>query len=163
MTAECQAATAGKKKRGRGGDSDDDSDGRESSKRAKSPFDDKTLRKKFRIHNGESGAAWSETLESATDMKIASRLDNRSFSKLPLSSTRKKSESKVVGFASQAFHQPTDDDDLFPGYIAGNVVLPPCGIKDAEGVGLCSQIAGISTRQSEQKLLLDSCNVEKKV
>jgi hypothetical protein len=40
---------------------------------------------------------------------------------------------------SQGFHIPTDDD-LFPRYIAGNVVLPPRGIKDAEGVGLCSQV-----------------------
>ncbi len=40
---------------------------------------------------------------------------------------------------SQGFHIPTDDD-LFPGYIAGNVVLPPYGIKDAEGVGLCLQV-----------------------
>ena len=140
-----KAAAAGKKKRGR--DSDDDSDGGESSKRAKSPFDDKTLRKKFRIHNGESGSVWSETLESATDIKIVSRLGNRSFSKLPLSSTRKKRESKVVGFASQAFHVPTDDDDLFPGYIAGNVVLPPRGIKDAEGVGLCSQVFNVGDCQ----------------
>ena len=46
----------------------------------------------------------------------------------------------MVGFASQAFHIPTDPEDLFPGYIAGNVVIPPRGIKDSEGVGLCSQI-----------------------
>ncbi|KAL7525699.1 hypothetical protein ACHAXR_002794, partial [Thalassiosira sp. AJA248-18] len=90
------------KKRGRGGSDEEDSDG--DTKRTKSPFDDKVLRKKYRIHNGESGSVWSETLESATDIKLVSRLDNRSFSKLPLSSTRKKRESKVVGFASQAFH-----------------------------------------------------------
>ena len=50
----------------------------------------------------------------------------------------------MVGFASQAFHVPTDD---FPGYIAGNVVLPPRGIKDAEGVGLCSQVFNVGDCQ----------------
>ena len=133
-----------KKKRKRGDDSDSEDD---ESTVAKTPFDDKAIRKKFRINNGESGSVWSETLESATDIKIVSRIDNRTFSKLPLSSTRKKRESKVVGFASQAFHVPTDDDDLFPGYIAGNVVLPPRGIKDAEGVGLCSQVFNVGDCQ----------------
>ena len=128
-----------KDKRKRG--DDDDSDEEDASRAASmEPFDDKSLRKKYRIRNGESGTVWSETLESATDTKIVSRLDNRTFSKLPLSSTRSKRESKVVGFASQAFHIPTDPEDLFPGYIAGNVVIPPRGIKDSEGVGLCSQI-----------------------
>jgi len=133
------------KKRGRGDSDEEDSD--DDTKRTKAPFDDSSLRKKYRLKNGESGLVWSETLESATDIKIVSRLDNRSFSKLPLSATRKARESKVVGFASQAFHVPTDDDDLFPGYIAGNVVLPPRGIKDAEGVGLCSQVFNVGRCQ----------------
>jgi centromere protein C len=135
------------KKRKKGDDDDSDDDTTRKSVKESSPFDDKPLRKKVRIKNGESGSAWSETLESSTDMKIVSRLDNRSFSKLPLSTTRKKRESKVVGFASQAFHVSTDDDDLFPGYIAGNVVLPPRGIKDAEGVGLCSQVFNVGDCQ----------------
>ena len=116
--------------------------------RAKSPVYDRYLRNKFRIHKGESCSIWSEILESASNIKIISRLDNRSFSKLPLSSARKRRESKVVGFASHAFHVPTDEDDLFPGYIAGDVVLPPRGIKDAEGVGLCSQVFNIGGCQA---------------
>ena len=131
---------SGKRKGGRGdGDSDEGSDD-DDTVVSKKQFDDKALRKKYRVHNGESGKVWSETLETVTETKIVSRIDNRTFSKLPLSSSRKNRESKVVGFASQGFHVPTDDDDLFPGYIAGNVVLPPRGIKDAEGVGLCSQV-----------------------
>mmetsp|Transcript_32212 Transcript_32212/g.68590 ORF Transcript_32212/g.68590 Transcript_32212/m.68590 type:complete len:928 (-) Transcript_32212:210-2993(-) len=131
-----------KKKNRRNSDDEDDGEGR-----SRLPFDDRALRKKYRINNGESGSVWSETLESATDVKIVSRLDNRTFSKLPLSSARRKRESKVVGFASQAFHVPTDRDDLFPGYISGNVVLPPRGIKDAEGVGLCSQVFNVGDCQ----------------
>lgn len=113
------------------------------------PFDDKVLRKKYKktFSNGETGSVWSETFEETTETKIVSRLSNRNFSKLPLSKSRKKGESKKVGQASQAFHVQTDDDDLFPGYIAGNVVLPPRAIKDAEGVGLCSQVFNVGDCQ----------------
>ncbi len=112
-------------------------------------FDDKALRKKYKktFSDGESGSVWSETFEETTETKIVSRLSNRNFSQLPLSKNRKKGESKKVGQASQAFHVQTDDDDLFPGYIAGNVVLPPKAIKDAEGVGLCSQVFNVGDCQ----------------
>jgi len=112
-------------------------------------FDDKALRKKYKktFSEGESGSVWSETFEETTETKIVSRLSNRNFSQLPLSKSRKKGESKKVGQASQAFHVQTDDDDLFPGYIAGNVVLPPKAIKDAEGVGLCSQVFNVGDCQ----------------
>jgi hypothetical protein len=100
-----------------------------------------------RIHNGESGKVWSETLASAIETKIVSRIDNRTFSKLPLSALREKRESKVVGLISQSFHVPRDDNDLFPGYISGNIVLPPRGIKDPEGVGLCSQVFNVGDCQ----------------
>ncbi|KAL7447631.1 hypothetical protein ACHAXS_000029, partial [Conticribra weissflogii] len=66
---------------------------------------------------------------------------------LPLSSKRKKSQSKVVGFATQAFRTLTDENDHFPGYIAGNVVLPPRGIEDPEGVGLSSQVFNVDECQ----------------
>ncbi|KAL7452990.1 hypothetical protein ACHAWC_004696 [Mediolabrus comicus] len=112
-------------------------------------FDDKAFRKKYKktFNDGETGSVWSETFEETTDTKIVSRLSNRNFSQLPLSKSRKKGESKKVGQASQAFHVQTDDDDLFPGYIAGNVILPPKAIKDAEGVGLCSQVFNVGDCQ----------------
>ena len=115
--------------------------------RARVPFDPTQLMKKRKIASGEYGTVWSEAMEDTTELKLVSRLDNRSFSKLPLSTLRSKKESKVVGFASQAFHVQTDPDDLFPGYISGNVVLPPKGIKDAEGVGLCSQVFNVGDCQ----------------
>ncbi len=92
-----------KRKRKGGDDSDSDDESDEEAKDLKIPYDDKALRKKYRIKNGESGSVWSETLETATDIKIVSRIDNRTFSKLPLSATRKERESKVVAYASQAF------------------------------------------------------------
>ncbi|KAL7466213.1 hypothetical protein ACHAXS_006505 [Conticribra weissflogii] len=133
------------KKRKRTSEDGDSDDGQSASKAT--PFDDSKLRKRYHIHDGESGSIWSEPTADVMESKVVSRMENRSFSKLPLSSMRKKTESKVVGFASQAFHILTDENDHFPGYIAGNVVLPPRGIKDAEGVGLCSQVFNVGDCQ----------------
>lgn len=57
---------------------------------------------------------------------------------LPLPASRKKSEGRVVGKAAQAFNVPTDDDDMYVGYVMGSLILPPSGIKDAESSGSCS-------------------------
>ena len=59
-------------------------------------------------------------------------------SDLPLPASRKKSEGNVVGKAAQAFNVPTDEDDLYVGYIMGSLILPPGGIKDPESAGSCS-------------------------
>jgi len=60
-------------------------------------------------------------------------------SELPLSKKRKKTEGKVTGRAAQAFNVSSSDDDNYVGYIMGNLVLPPRGIKDSESVGPCAQ------------------------
>ena len=52
---------------------------------------------------------------------------------------RRKGESKVTGAASQAFNMSNQDNQAYPGYIMGNMTLPPRGIKDAESVGTCAQ------------------------
>lgn len=147
VVSERKKAEKEKKGKKRRDNDDSDEEGGDGGPSARIPFDPTQLMKKRRINNGEHGSVWSETLEDTTELKVVSRLDNRSFSKLPLSTTRSKKESKVVGFASQSFHVPTDSDDLFPGYISGNVVLPPRGIKDAEGVGLCSQVFNVGDCQ----------------
>ena len=58
---------------------------------------------------------------------------------LPISKKRRKVEGKVTGKAAQAFNIPSDDNDDYVGYIMGNLVLPPKGIKDSESVGPCAQ------------------------
>lgn len=68
-------------------------------------------------------------------------------SDLPISKKRKKAEGKVTGKAAQAFNIPSDDNGLFVGYIMGNLVLPPKGIKDAESVGTCSQTFTVCSSQ----------------
>lgn len=64
---------------------------------------------------------------------------------LPLPATRKKSEGKIVGKASQAFNVPTDDNNV--GYIMGSLFLPPGGIKDPESSGPCSLSFTVSQGQ----------------
>jgi centromere protein C len=60
-------------------------------------------------------------------------------SELPVSNSRTKEEGRVAGRAAQGFNIPNNDNDNYVGYIMGNLVLPPKGIKDAESVGPCSQ------------------------
>ena len=68
-------------------------------------------------------------------------------SDLPLSSKRGKRESKKVGKAAQSFNVAASADNVLPGFIAGNLRLPPKAIKDAEGVGLCAQVFNVSQCQ----------------
>jgi centromere protein C len=68
---------------------------------------------------------------------------------LPMSRSRQKSEGKVVGKAAQSFNMSNEENPAFPGYIAGSLLLPPKGIKDAESVGLCAQIFTVVKGQSK--------------
>jgi centromere protein C len=58
---------------------------------------------------------------------------------LGIKASRTKAEGKVVGKAAQAFNVPKNDINNSPGYIMGNLLLPPKCIKDAESVGKCTQ------------------------
>ncbi len=60
---------------------------------------------------------------------------------------RSNGESKVFGLAAQAFNVAADPSTGLPGYITGNLVLPPKGLKDAEGVGTCAQVFTIGDCQ----------------
>ena len=59
-------------------------------------------------------------------------------SNLPIYRKRKPSEGNVTGKAAQAFNISSNHDD-YVGYIMGNLLLPPKGIKDSESVGPCAQ------------------------
>jgi centromere protein C len=58
---------------------------------------------------------------------------------LGIGASRTKGEGQVVGKAAQAFNVPNNDINDNPGYIMGNLSLPPKGIKDSESVGPCTQ------------------------
>ena len=60
-------------------------------------------------------------------------------SDLPISKKRKKTEGKRTGKAAQAFNISSENNDDYVGYIMGNLLLPPKGIKDSESVGPCAQ------------------------
>lgn len=55
-----------------------------------------------------------------------------------MGANRQKSEGKVVCSAAQAFNI-SNNDTPFPGYLMGNLIMPPKAIKDAESVGNCAQ------------------------
>mmetsp|Transcript_5562 Transcript_5562/g.8516 ORF Transcript_5562/g.8516 Transcript_5562/m.8516 type:complete len:666 (+) Transcript_5562:80-2077(+) len=103
------------------------------------PFDDRKLRKKLEIVNGEVAHLWDEPLDEATDMKVVAYAKDMISTKLPSPKGRRKGESKVIGEASQAFNIPTDENSIYMGYIMGKLELPPRGIKDSEAVGGCAQ------------------------
>lgn len=65
--------------------------------------------------------------------------DRMIMKKLPSTTVREKGESKLTGRAAQAFNVSTDNNPFYPGYIMGNLTLPPTAIKDAESVGSCAQ------------------------
>jgi hypothetical protein len=70
---------------------------------------------------------------------------------LPLSSERFEGHS-VVGRAAQAFNQKRRHDgvNVFPGWISGQLDLPPGAIKDPEAVNDCTQVFYVVSGPSEQ-------------
>lgn len=71
--------------------------------------------------------------------EVVAYASNMEGSELPMSKKRTKAEGKITGKAAQAFNIPSDDNDVYVGYIMGNLILPPKGIKDSESVGPCAQ------------------------
>jgi centromere protein C len=130
-------------------------------------FNSKKLRRKYKFHDGEEAYLWDDIAEETADQSKLIRpasfllllfIDRVSFSNsflalaeiiayasrmegsdLPISKKRKKSEGKVTGKAAQGFNVSTDENDDYVGYIMGNLLLPPGGIKDSESVGPCAQ------------------------
>ena len=58
---------------------------------------------------------------------------------LPITADRDAGEEDLVGVAAQGFLM-NPMSSVIPGWISGYVTLPPRAIKDAEGVGYCSQV-----------------------
>mmetsp|Transcript_17308 Transcript_17308/g.21151 ORF Transcript_17308/g.21151 Transcript_17308/m.21151 type:complete len:756 (-) Transcript_17308:470-2737(-) len=110
------------------------------------PFNISKLRKKFKIQEGKVASVWDEGRGQIEERKIFCYPEDLIGHELP-HIKRNKGESKVFGLAAQAFNISADFSTLMPGYITGNLVLPPKGIKDAEGVGLCAQVFNIGDCQ----------------
>jgi hypothetical protein len=103
------------------------------------PFDDRRLRAKRIIMEGNDALVWDEETGELVDRRTIMRATDLNFSELPVTAGRKMGESSVVGMASQAFNIGGVKEHI-PGWISGQLTLPPKGIKDAEGVGECSQV-----------------------
>jgi len=106
---------------------------------AEEEFNSKKLRRKYKFHDGEEAYLWDDITEDTADQKVVAYASNMEGSGLPISKKRKKAEGKVTGKAAQAFNISSDGNDDYVGYIVGNLLLPPKGIKDSESVGPCAQ------------------------
>jgi hypothetical protein len=52
---------------------------------------------------------------------------------------RARHDSSKIGSAAQSFNVLNPSNEVYPGYLMGNLILPPRAIKDAECVGACAQ------------------------
>ncbi|GMI39287.1 hypothetical protein TeGR_g1023 [Tetraparma gracilis] len=86
----------------------------------------------------DKAVVWDEQAGEYKNSKIISFNSTMQTTALPITADREPGKD-VVGLAAQAFNVPQATDDV-PGWISGHVTLPPEGIKDAEGVGMCSQV-----------------------
>ena len=116
------------------------------SNESQSVYDDTELREKYEIIEGDVADIWDDDLGGTNQRKVVSKVSKMVSSVLPITRHRDPSESRVVGSASQAFNIP-EANDTIPGWISGHLILPPKGIKDAEGVGLCSQVFNVQRCQ----------------
>jgi len=95
--------------------------------------------------NKESTVVWDETTQTNKQRKIVVRADTLTPSDLPITHQRPDGND-TVGSAAQAFNiAPTGEN--MPGWISGNLSLPPNAIKDAEGVGECTQVFFVQSCQ----------------
>jgi len=112
-------------------------------------FDADKLRKKGEYSRGKMAYVWDDCWDRADDLCVIGYRSDMESRELPKTLERKKNESKVRGEAAQAFNVQTDANPYYPGYIAGNLTLPPRGIKDAESVGSCAQVFTLVSCQNE--------------
>jgi len=124
-------------------------DSKENNSKKDTPFDASKLRRKYDVKDGESANVWNEGERATENQRVICFNENMAGVELPINGKRSKGESKNVGRASQAFSVPPDRKGVLPGWIAGNLVLPPRAIKDAEGVGLCSQVFNVGDCQPQ--------------
>eukprot|EP00934_Nitzschia_sp_Nitz4_P005172 Nitzschia sp. Nitz4//scaffold119_size111653//49359//51229//NITZ4_004190-RA/size111653-processed-gene-0.34-mRNA-1//-1//CDS//3329533836//5162//frame0 len=114
-----------------------------------SVFNSGPLKRKYKgkLMKGDTAVVWDDRQESSNDLKLVSYASKMQSTELPLSDSRGRDESEVVGSAAQAFNIPNDETGIYVGYIVGNLNLPPEGIKDAESVGPCAQTFTVCTGQ----------------
>merc|ERR1719506_3339842 len=119
--------------------------GRHGAPRALPKFDEGLLNQAYDYSSDDKAIVWDESEGSYKNSKIISFAENMTATALPITAERDPGKD-AVGMAAQAFNINQATEDV-PGWISGHVVLPPEGIKDAEGVGMCSQVFFVSSCQ----------------
>lgn len=110
------------------------------------PFPKKRLPKSYTYNDDDGWAVvWDEVQMQATEQRIVTFASMMKQTELPVTAKRPKSK-QGVGLAAQAFNTPEVPGHM-PGWISGQVVLPPQAIKDAEGVGVCAQVFSVAAGQ----------------
>ena len=92
-------------------------------------------------------AVWDDPNDSSTKAKIVSFVETLKPAELPITEERPTNKLRV-GYAAQSFNV-AENPGVMSGWISGFVELPPGSIKDAEGVGECTQVFFISDCQDE--------------
>ena len=113
--------------------------------KAMTTFDSSLLNHNLKYLNDDKAVVWDEQAGEYKNSKIISYQSTMATTALPITADREAGKD-VVGLAAQAFNVPQATEDV-PGWISGHVTLPPEGIKDAEGVGMCSQVFFVSECQ----------------
>jgi len=109
------------------------------------PFDPEKLPEGVTYSDADKAVVWDEGEGEYKNTKIISYTSDMNATALPITADREPGKD-VVGMAAQAFNINQATEDV-PGWISGHVILPPEGIKDAEGVGMCSQVFFVSECQ----------------
>jgi len=108
-------------------------------------FDSSKLPEGASYSDADKAVVWDEGEGEYKNTKIISYSSDMNATALPITADREPGKD-VVGMAAQAFNINQATEDV-PGWISGHVILPPEGIKDAEGVGMCSQVFFVSDCQ----------------
>jgi hypothetical protein len=93
----------------------------------------------------ESTVVWDEGSQTNKARKVVVRAESLNPSALPITHERPDGN-ELVGSAAQAFNVNSLSETM-PGWISGNLMLPPKAIKDAEGVGECTQVFFVQSCQ----------------
>mmetsp|Transcript_46570 Transcript_46570/g.129863 ORF Transcript_46570/g.129863 Transcript_46570/m.129863 type:complete len:230 (-) Transcript_46570:177-866(-) len=105
------------------------------------PIQVSDLPEQYEFKDSDKGRVWNEKEAKASKMKIIcrSKAMKKTERELPITADRDPGEEDLVGVAAQGFLM-NPMSSAIPGWISGYVTLPPRAIKDAEGVGYCSQV-----------------------
>mmetsp|Transcript_18928 Transcript_18928/g.35105 ORF Transcript_18928/g.35105 Transcript_18928/m.35105 type:complete len:513 (+) Transcript_18928:32-1570(+) len=108
-------------------------------------FNEAELNDAYTYSAEDKAIVWDEAEGEYKNSKIISYASSMTATALPITAEREAGK-EAVGLAAQAFNINQATEDV-PGWISGHVILPAEGIKDAEGVGMCSQVFFVSECQ----------------